>query len=331
MVSSLHEHRGKQALYQTTSPDILQNLVEVARIQSTGASNAIEGIGTTDERLKQLVLQKVEPRNRDEREIVGYRRVLATIHESYEHIPVTPGVILQLHRDLFASVGTSIGGHWKDSDNVIAERDEAGHLRARFVPTPASQVPDAVERLCAARNEALSDGTYDPLLVTCAFVFDFVSIHPFSDGNGRMSRLLTLLLLYQAGYDVGKYVSIEKAIDDTKQSYYESLAASSCGWHENCSDYLPFVSYLLGTIEWCYAELDRRMAAASTSAPTGQLVLNALRSSVAPLAKKDLLDLLPNMSQRTLERALAQLQADGLVRKTGAARATRYVLAERER
>ena len=209
-IGDMREHRGRQALYEATRPDVLESLVEVAKIQSTSASNKIENIATSDKRLRDLMAEKAEPKNRDEREIAGYRFVLDTIHERHDAVPVTPGVILQLHRDLYRFTGDSFAGRWKDSDNVIAERSASGEMVARFRPTSAAATPAAVDAICREYRAQIEAGTYDPVLVSLVFVFDFVSIHPFNDGNGRMSRLLTLLLLYRCGYTVGKYVSIEK-------------------------------------------------------------------------------------------------------------------------
>lgn len=240
--------------------------------QSTGASNRIENISTSDKRLRELMLEKAEPRNRDEREIAGYRYVLDLIHESHDDIPITPGVILQLHRDLYRYSGDSHAGTWKDSDNVIAERTSQGELVARFVPTPAAMTPAAAEAICEEYRKQMDTGTYDPLLASLVFVFDFVSIHPFNDGNGRMSRLLMLLLMYRSGYDMGKYVSIEKEIERTKETYYEALAASSQGWREGKGDYVPFVTYMLGIIDACYRELANRLSLAGVPASNEEAI-----------------------------------------------------------
>lgn len=223
---------------------MLEGLVEVAKIQSTEMSSRIENISTSAKRLRDLMADKVAPMNRDEREIAGYRYVLDTIHESHDDIPVTPNVILQLHRDLYRFSGDGFAGRWKDSDNVIAERAASGELVARFRPTSAAATPGAVERICEEYRLRVEQGVYDPLLVSLIFVFDFASVHPFSDGNGRTDRLLTLLLLYRSGYTVGKYVSIEKEIERTKETYYEALTASSVGWQDGENDYTPFVTYM---------------------------------------------------------------------------------------
>src|SRR5699024_1944958 len=221
MVFSIHEHKGKQELFLEANIDELKTLLEVALIQSTGASNRIEGIYTTDKRLEELVSQKAEPRNRSEQEIAGYREVLATIHESYEYIIPRPNLILQLHRDLYSYSQKAAGGSYKNADNVIAETDAEGHQKARFVPVPAFQTAEAMEELCREFWEAWESDHIDKLLLIPMFILDFLCIHPFNDGNGRMSRLLTLLLFYKAGYIVGKYISMEMLIEKTKETYYE--------------------------------------------------------------------------------------------------------------
>ena len=244
-LSLLHEFRGKQDLYISAKSDTLSALLDIAKIQSTKASNGIEGIFTSDDRLQALVMDKAEPRSRSEEEIAGYREVLTTIHESYEYIPLRPNNVLQLHRDLYSYGGKEIGGRFKNIDNVIAEVDKGGNEHVRFTPTPAFQTPDAIDVLCRSFNEALDDGKYDALLLIPMFVLDFLCIHPFNDGNGRMSRLLTLLLLYRSNYIVGKYISIEMLIEKSKETYYEALKQSSADWHTGENNYLPFISSIL--------------------------------------------------------------------------------------
>ncbi len=323
-LGNVREHRGRQSLYIATKPDVLDKLCEVAKIQSTGASNRIENITTTDKRLRELMEQRVEPKNRDEREISGYRYVLDLIHESHDDMPVTPGVILQLHRDLYRYLDASFAGKWKDADNTIAERLPTGELVTRFVPTSAAATPAAIQEICGSYAEEIRRGLYDPLLVSLVFVFDFVSIHPFNDGNGRMSRLLTLLLLYRNGYTVGKYVSIEAEIERTKETYYEALAASSIGWSGGESDYTPFVTYMLGVVGACYATLDERFSTLSSSGSNEDALREYFGSMVAGVSKREIMDANPTMSQRTVERILQKLQAEGFIEKVGAARATRY-------
>ena len=223
LLASIHEHKGRQDLFLEAKTDELCTLLDAAMIQSTGASNRIEGIFTSDKRLKELVSHKAEPRNRSEQEIAGYREVLQTIHESYEYISFTPNVILQLHRNLYSYSSGTVGGKYKNADNIIAETDASGHQRTLFIPVPAIQTAEAMNSLCSTFARAWEQGKWDKILLIPMFILDFLCIHPFNDGNGRMSRLLTLLLLYKAGYIVGKYISIEMLIEKTKETYYEIL------------------------------------------------------------------------------------------------------------
>ena len=253
----INEFKGEQRLFIEAHKDELKELFELAKIQSTEASNRIEGIFTVDDRLKNLVQQKTTPRNRDESEIAGYRDVLNTIHESYDYIPINVNFFLQLHRDLYKYIGSVDGGVFKTSDNIIREKDENGNEKIRFNPVPAWETPEALEDLCKAFKEAKDE--VDPLILMGMFILDFLCIHPFNDGNGRMSRLLTLLLLYKSGFIVGKYISIEKIIEETKETYYEALQDSSIGWHDNNNDYKPFVNYMLGVIVSAYKEFESRV------------------------------------------------------------------------
>lgn len=257
-MSQIHEYKGKQNLFIEANKDALSELLEIAKIQSTEASNRIEGIITTEDRLKKLVQDKTTPKNRSECEIAGYRDVLSTIRENYDYIPIRPGMILQLHRDLYKFSGSTIGGIFKNSDNVIAETLPDGTKKVRFQPVPAWETAQTITALCDAFDIALNSQAMDPLLLIPMFILDFLCIHPFNDGNGRMSRLLTLLMLYRSGYAVGKYISIEKYIVDTKETYYEVLQESSYNWHEESNDYAPFVHYMLGMVVAAYREFDFR-------------------------------------------------------------------------
>lgn len=325
-VAAIHEYKGKQELYQALKPESFEKLAAVARVQSIGSSNKIEGIETTDARLEALAAGEVEPRNRNECEIAGYRYVLDLIHERYAHIPVTPNVILQLHRDLYSMEEASFAGRWKDSDNAIVERLPDGRLQTRFEPTSAAATPEAVESLCQTYNESIRQGVFSPLLCVAQFVFDFVSIHPFVDGNGRMSRLFMLLLLYQNGYLVGKYSSLEGKIECTKQTYYEVLRESSAGWAVCENDYLPFVTYFLGIVLSCYRELDEKLSIVNASNSNEDLIRNCLAKAIVPISKREIERSCPMLSTRTIERTLQKMVKEGAVLKIGAARATCYQL-----
>ena len=326
LLSQIHEFKGKQDFMADANADVLTQLVEVAKIQSTDASNRIEGIITTDERLSQIVKDKTMPKNRSEQEIAGYRDVLAIIHESFAYIPPKPNVILQLHRDLYKFSGQSIGGSYKNSDNVIAESLPDGKKTVRFEPVPAWETPDSIKALCDAFEIALSDSEMDPLVLIPMYVLDFLCIHPFNDGNGRMSRLLTLLLLYRAGYRIGKYISIEKIIADSKETYYEALQESSFGWHDNRNDYTAFVRYFLGVIVAAYRSFETRVALISnTELSKPERVREAIKNHLGQISKAEIMHQCPGVSQVTVQRALADLLKNNEIMKIGGGRYTKYV------
>lgn len=326
LLTCIHEHKGRQDLFLEANTDELKTLVDVAMIQSTGASNRIEGILTSDKRLEALVSQKAEPHNRSEQEITGYREVLALIHENHDYISPAPNVIRQLHRDLYSYSTGAIGGDYKNADNVIAETDAQGHQKARFIPVPAFQTADAMDSLCQSFQNAWQENIIDKLLLTPMFILDFLCIHPFNDGNGRMSRLLTLLLLYRAGYIVGKYISLEMLIEKTKKTYYEALQASSFGWHENKNTYAPFVKYYLGIIIKAYDEFEDRIQYLVTKKISKPDRIKAIISqTLGKISKKDLMERCPDISQGTIERTLSSLVKEGYIIKVGSGPATAYI------
>lgn len=326
MIAGIHEHKGRQELFLEADIDELKTLLEVALIQSTGASNRIEGIYTTDKRLKELVEQKAEPRNHSEQEIAGYREVLATIHESYEYIVPRPNLILQLHRDLYSYSQSAVGGSYKNADNVIAETDEEGRQKTRFIPVPAFQTAEAMEEMCRAFLEAWEADHMDKLLLIPMFILDFLCIHPFNDGNGRMSRLLTLLLYYKAGYLVGKYISMEMLIERTKETYYEALQASSIGWHENENSYEPFVKYYLGIIQKAYNEFESRVEhLKNRSLSKPERIKAMIDQKVGKITKKEIMETCPDISKTTIERTLTDLVKSGYIAKVGSGPAIGYV------
>ena len=325
LLSSLHEFRGKQELYIEAESDVLTALLDIAKIQSTKASNKIEGIYTSDERLEALVMEKVEPCNRSEEEIAGYREVLATVHDGYEYIPIRPNIILQLHRDLYSFSSSDTGGRFKNTDNVIAESSKDGQQRVRFTPVSAFQTPEAMENLCNEFNNAIERAEYDPLLLIPMFILDFLCIHPFNDGNGRMSRLLTLLLLYRSGYIVGKYVSMEMLIEKTKETYYEALQNSSIEWHNNRSDYTSFVRYYLGIVLKGYNEFqDRIEHLKHHKLSKADRVKAVFEKKLGIVKKSDIATLCPDISETTIERTLKDLLESGFIEKVGKGRATGY-------
>jgi len=326
MLVDIHEHKGRQELFIEAHIDELNTLLDVAKIQSIGASNRIEGIYTTDQRLEELVREKAEPRNRSEQEIAGYREVLATVHENYEYVVPRPNIILQLHRDLYSYSKYAVGGNYKNADNLIAEVDAEGKQKARFSPVPAFQTPEAMDNLCNSFFEALEKNEFDSLILIPMFILDFLCIHPFNDGNGRMSRLLTLLLLYKSGYIVGKYISIELLIEKTKDTYYEALQDSSLGWHEDENQYGSFVKYYLGVLLKAYKEFENRvehLRYRKMSKP--ERIKAVIDQRVGKITKKEIMEYCPDISKVTVERTLTSLVKEGYVQKIGAGAATAYV------
>ena len=325
LLTQIHEYKGEQTLFIEAKADTLTQLVEIAKIQSTEASNKIEGIYTSDDRLKSLVLSKTTPRTRNEQEIAGYRDVLATVHENHDYIPAKPSIILQLHRDLYKFSGKSIGGNYKTADNVIAEEDGEGKRFIRFQPVAAWETPNAINELCVAFDEVLSTTQADPLLIIPMFILDFLCIHPFNDGNGRMSRLLTLLLLYRAGYIVGKYISIEKMIEQSKETYYEALGNSSANWHEGENNYIPFVEYTLGVVVAAYREFSSRVMLVSTSnLSKPERIKEIIKGTLGKITKTEIMQKCPDISQVTVQRALNELVTSGEILKIGGGRYTAY-------
>ena len=331
LLTSIHEYKGEQNLFIESNADKLTELLEIARVQSTEASNKIEGIITTDERLKKLVMDKTMPKSRSEKEIAGYRDVLNTIHESYEYIPVHSNYFLQLHGDLYKYNSSSFGGKFKVSDNVIAEIDCSGHRRIRFQPIEAWATPEAMNNLCEAYNDALQEGI-DPLLLMPMFILDFLCIHPFDDGNGRMSRLLTLLLLYKSGYIVGKYISIEKLIERTKETYYEVLQASSYGWHENENNYEFFVEYYLGVIVAAYKDFSTRVQTLiETGMSKPDRIREVIKKHIGKITKGEILEICPDISATTVQRTLADLVKSNEIIKLSSGRYASYIWNEEKK
>lgn len=326
-MNQIYNLRGKTDSYETDYRDTLDRLVEVAKVQSTSSSNRIEGIHTTDERMNKIMQDKTQPRNRDEKEISGYRDVLKLIHEQYDYIPISVNSILEMHKRLFAYTGSTWGGNFKDSNNKIVTEYGNGKQEVRFNPPAAYLTPELVRNLCDSYNRAIKEGVFSPLLLSGAFIFDFVSIHPFNDGNGRMSRLLMLLTMYKAGFDVGKYISIEKSIEETKSSYYQALKDSSEQWMNNKNDYLPFLEYFLGIILKDYREFNERLSMVNQSdLPVDQLVLKTIRQALKPLSIKELNNFIPQYSEITIRRAVKKLRDANKLEKIGQARSTKYGL-----
>ena len=325
-IAKIHECKGRQELFTRQKPVELERLIEIARVQSTEASNKIEGIVTTSTRIKQLMNEKTTPKSRDESEIVGYRDVLNTIHESHDFIPIRTAYILQLHRDLLKHAGLSYGGQFKNTQNYINETKADGTVVTRFIPLSPYETEQAIEAICESYRRTLAMETVDPLILIPTFISDFLCIHPFNDGNGRMSRLLTLLLLYQNGYEVGKYISIEQLIENTKAEYYKSLQQSSENWNGNKNDYEPFVRYMLGIIIAAYKDFSSKVSLLTTAGMSKpDQVKEIIRTTSGPITKSEILEKCPNISQITVQRTLVDLTKSGVIKKIGGGRYTKYI------
>ena len=307
---------------------IFTELEAVAKVQSIKSSNAIEGIVTSDERIAAIVNQNSAPLNHNEAEIAGYRDALNEIHLGYQHIDFRESDILRLHEIMMSFTGYEYGGQYKTDDNVILEVDSEGNRRIRFRPTPANETAKAMEQLVLAYMEARSNANINQLLLIPCVILDFLCIHPFRDGNGRMSRLLSLLLLYKSGFDAGKYVSFEEQINKYKAYYYESLRKSSEGWDSNKNSYFPFIENFLSTLYMCYKEWDKRFAVLNGKKITKTARIEAtVLNSLTPLSKSEICKILPDVSPTTVEAVLGTMVKRGDIKRLGSGRATRYIKA----
>lgn len=324
LIAAIYKEAGKQEMYLKRRPEELEKLVNIAKIQSTEASNAIEGIVTTNTRIRQLALEKTTPKNRDEQEIAGYRDVLGIIHESFDTIPITQNYILQLHKILYSYMNNPVAGRTKTVQNYITASYPDGHSETLFTPLAPYETPDALDRLCEEYNRVIGNMELEPLIVIPIFIHDFLCIHPFNDGNGRMSRLLTTLLLYRNGFYVGRYISLEAKIAKNKDLYYDALYESQIGWHEGTDDPVPFIKYLLGTILSAYRDFEDRFAFVETKRSALDTVRLATRSKIGSFTKQDIRELCPSLSVSSIEGALRKLVFSGELKREGKGKNTCY-------
>ena len=287
-IAAIYKEAGKQELYLKQRPDELEKLVEIAKIQSTESSNSIEGIVTTSTRIKQLVEEKTAPRNRDEQEIAGYRDVLNIIHENFDAIPLSKNYILQLHKILYSHMSNPMAGRTKNNQNYISVKYPDVHVETIFTPLAPYETPEALDQNCEEYNRVIGNMEVEPLIAIPIFIHDFLCIHPFNDGNGRMSRLLTTLLLYRSGFYVGKYISLEAKIANNKDLYYGSLNQSQDGWHEGCEDSLPFIKYILGIILSAYRDFEDRFSIVEEKLPAIEMVRKATLNKIGKFTKQDI-------------------------------------------
>ena len=324
LIAAIYKEAGKQELYLKQRPQELEKLIEIAKIQSTESSNAIEGIVTTNTRLRQLVEEKTTPKNRNEQEIAGYRDVLTIIHESFDAIPITQNYILQLHKILYSHVNNPMGGKTKNAQNYISAVYPDGHAETLFTPLSPFETPEALDKICEEYNRVIGNMEVEPLLIIPIFIHNFLCIHPFNDGNGRISRLLTTLLLYRSGFYVGKYISLEAKIAENKDLYYRALSDSQHGWHEGSEDVVPFIKYLLGTILAAYKDFEERFSLVETKLPALEMVRQASLHKIGRFNKQDIRELCPTLSDSSIEGALRILVSSGELRKEGKGRSTCY-------
>ena len=324
LIAAIYKEAGKQEMYLKQRPEELEKLVEIAKVQSTEASNAIEGIVTTSTRIRQLVEEKTAPRNRDEQEIAGYRDALNIIHENFDAIPITRNYILQLHKVLYSHTNNPMAGQTKSVQNYISATYPNGHTETLFTPLAPFETPEALERICDEYNRVIGNMEAEPLIVIPIFIHDFLCIHPFNDGNGRMSRLLTTLLLYRNGFYVGKYISLEAKIAKNKDLYYAALRQAQEGWHEGTEDAVPFIKYLLGIILSAYRDFEDRFSLVEQKKPALETVRQATLSKIGRFSKQDIRELCPALSVSSIEGALRKLVASGELKREGNGKSTCY-------
>lgn len=324
LIAAIYKEAGKQEQYLKQRPQEMEKLVEIAKIQSTEASNAIEGIVTTSTRIKQLVEEKTTPRNRDEQEIAGYRDVLNVIHESFDAIPITQNYILQIHKMLYSHMNNPLAGRTKSVQNYISAAYPDGHTEILFTPLAPYETSESLDRICEEYNRVIGNLEVEPLIIIPIFIHDFLCIHPFNDGNGRMSRLLTILLLYQNGFYIGKYISLEAKISKNKDLYYSAMSQSQTGWHEGKEDALPFIKYILGTILASYKDFEERTSLVQEKLSALEMVRMASKSKIGRFNKQDIRELCPTLSDSSIEGALRKLVAAGELKKEGKGKSTCY-------
>lgn len=324
LIAAIYKEAGKQEMYLKQHPTELEKLVKIAKVQSTEASNAIEGIITTNTRIRQLVEEKTTPRNRDEQEIAGYRDVLNIIHESFDAIPITQNYILQLHKVLYSHMNNPVAGKTKNVQNYISVTYPDGHTETLFTPLAPYETPEALDRICEEYNRVIGNMELEPLIAITIFIHDFLCIHPFNDGNGRMSRLMTTLLLYRNGFYVGKYISLEAKIAKNKDLYYNALLRAQFGWHEGQEDVVPFIKYLLGTILAAYKDFEDRFALVETKLTALETVRRASMNKIGRFTKQDIRELCPALSISSVEGSLRKLVDVGELKREGTGKNTCY-------
>lgn len=325
LVASIYRYQGKQELYLKQRPNELEKLIDIAKIQSTESSNEIEGIVTTSVRLKQLLEEKTTPRNRNEQEIVGYRDVLDIIHENFDVIPISRNYILQMHKILYSHMNNPLAGKTKNVQNYISATYPDGHSEILFTPLSPFETPGALDLICDEYNRVIGNSEVEPIIMLPIFIHDFLCIHPFNDGNGRLSRLLTTLLLYKNGFYVGRYISLESLIARDKAAYYEALNKAGVNWHDGNEDVVPFIKYLLRIILAAYKAFDDRFSIVENKLSAVEMVRKATLQKLGRFTKQDIRELCPSLSISSIEGSLRKLVEEGELRREGVGRSTKYI------
>ena len=325
LVASIYRYQGKQELYLKQRPNELEKLIDIAKIQSTESSNEIEGIVTTSVRLKQLLEEKTTPRNRNEQEIVGYRDVLDIIHENFDVIPISRNYILQMHKIWYSHMNNPLAGKTKNVQNYISATYPDGHSEVLFTPLSPFETPGALDLICDEYNRVIGNFEVEPIIMIPIFIHDFLCIHPFNDGNGRLSRLLTTLLLYKNGFYVGRYISLESLIAKDKAAYYEALNKAGINWQNGNEDIVPFIKYLLGIILAAYKAFDDRFSIVEDKLSAVEMVRKAISQKIGRFSKQDIRELCPSLSISSIEGSLRKLVEEGELRREGVGRSTKYI------
>lgn len=323
LMNSISEYKGKQELYVKQSPQVLKTLLEIALIESAESSNRIEGITVDRARLKPLIIGHSKPRDRSEEEVSGYRRALDLIHKKYQNLKVSPETIKELHRLCRGELWDA--GKWKEKDNDIIRKHPDGRVEVIFKPVSADKTPEMMKQLCLAYENSVNQLKYPDLYAVACLVLDFLSIHPFRDGNGRVSRLLTLLSLYQHGFMVGKYISLERVVEQSKETYYEMLNRSSQRWHEAKHDVIPWFNYFLGTVLETYKEFEERAGSfkPSRGAKT-EIIMKAVESQYGDFTISDIERACPNVSRVMIKKILMRLQKDKKIKSLGKGQSAKW-------
>ncbi|MBI4667610.1 MAG: Fic family protein [Elusimicrobia bacterium] len=329
-IQKIGEFRGKQELFTKQTPEILETLKQASMIESSESSNRIEGVTAPHERIEALVLKSSQPQNRPEQEIAGYRDALNLIHENAVHMEFSVNTVLQLHSLIFRHAPTE-GGHWKITDNQILERSPDGAVKVRFTPVSAIATPDYMDSLTRLYKEAVDIHQMEPLIVVPLAILDFLCVHPFKDGNGRVSRLLTLLLLYRYDYQVGRYISLERIFEESKETYYETLKKSSQGWFEGKHDAMPWMNYFWGVIIKAYREFEERVGTIRTSrgSKTDQ-IKKAIKRKIGPFSISDIEGTCPGISRDMIRNVLRQLRDSGFIVPQGKGRGAKWIKNKKE-